>query len=426
MRALHALLAATLAVAVVVVPVGGATSPAPGGSAGSVAPPVSGDAPGTAPLAQIGVPQTGEARSLNGTVDVLAPADGVPNRSTTTRVVLDIGPAVSVATNASNHALLTRRAVTRVREADDVDAALARELDRLKARTDALGRSQRAALRAFVAGEADARTTLLRLVRIDRAARALDDRRRSVVAAARARGANVPTERSAALDRELALYTGAVRARVAASLTGDAPPTRVYVSATRRGVTLATLTESGYVRETYRGGLRRTDGDPLDRQTARQVVAEAYPTVWAARRAVDAQSAQVARVRVTYTGGELAATVGAGNQRVFRDVHRQSFGVAGTNQVAINTRDGLQLVVNRSYPGGPMRVRVRTVDGESVDASITVGPEGGDSTPVGTTGPDGEFWTLTPSERFTIVAIRDQSVVFLTMDPLETPRAGRR
>lgn len=422
MRALHPLFAAVLALAVVAVPLGAATSGAPAG-APPAAPSPALDAR-SPPVAQVTPQQGATASTVNGSVEVLALAEDVANRSTTRRIVLDVGPAVSVDANASSHALRTRRALTRIREADDVDAALTRELGRLEARADALGRSQRAALGTFAAGEADARTTLLRLVRIDRAARALDDRRTSVVAAARTRGASVPAERSAALGSELGIYTGPVRARLAASLAGDAPPTRVFVSTTPRGVTLATLTESGYVRETYRGELRRTGGEPIDRQAATAAVARAYPTVWEARTAVDAQGSRISRVQVTYDGGELAATVGAGNGRVFRDVHRQSLSVAGTDATAVNTRDGLRISVNRSYAGGPMQIRVETVEGAPVNASLTVGPEGGDSAPVGSTGPDGERWTLTPADRFTIVAIRGQSVVFITMGPIDTPRAS--
>lgn len=410
MRALHPFLAALLAVAVVAVPIGATTAvPAPA-SQGHVAPPSD------------PAPQVDEGATLDGPVEVLALAEGVENRSTTAETALDVGPAVSIDANASSHELLTRRALARVRETDDPGAALADELSRLEARADALGRSQRAALRAFSAGQVDPRTTLHRLIQIDRTARALDDRRTSIVAAARARDADVPTERSETLGRELAIYTGPVRTRLAAALRGEAPQTQVYLSTTPRGVTLATITESGYVRETYRGELRRTGGTPLNRTAAQTAVARAYPSVWGARRAVTTQPAGVSEVRVTYNGGELAATVGSGNARVFRDVHRQSLGVAGTDATAINTRDGLRMVVNRSYAGGPMRVRVETVDGDPVNASVTVGPEGGDSAPVGRTGPDGEQWTLTPAERFTIVAIRGQSVVFITMDPVERPR----
>jgi hypothetical protein len=220
------------------------------------------------------------------------------------------------------------------------------------------------------------------------------------------------------------VYAGPVRERVGAALAGDAPPTRVYVSTTPRGVSLAALTESGYVRETYRGELRRAGRTALNRSAASAVVADAYPSVWAARQAVSVDPARLSVVRVTYDGGELAAGVGAGNRRVFRDVHRQSLVVAGTDETAVNTRDGLQIAVNRSYAGGPMRVRLTDADGDPVNASLTVGPAGGDSVPVGRTGPDGERWTLTPADRFTVVAIRDRSVVFVTMDPLATPRAG--
>jgi hypothetical protein len=397
-----------LALALVAVPVGTATTA---------------DVPVDRPAPQV---QQADGDSIDGPVEALVLADDVPNRSARRDVVIDVGPAVATATASSSRELLTRRAVTRVRTADDPRAALRAELDRIAARTDALGRSQRSTLRAFVEGEdePDARATLVALAEIDRTARALDDRRSRVVAAARQQGADIPAERSAALARELDIYAGPVRDRVAAALSGDAPPTRVFVSTTPRGVTLATLTESGYVRETYRGELRRTGAQALDRSAVRDAVSSAYPTVWDARRNVNVDPARLSTARVTYDGGELAATVGSGNRRVFRDVHRQSLGVAGTDQQAINTRDGLRLFVNRSYAGGPMRIRLETVDGEPVDANLTVGPEGGDSTPVGTTGPDGEQWVLTPDSRFTVVAIQGNSVVFITMDPLPAPQGG--
>jgi len=408
MRVPHALLAATLAVAVLLVPVGAATT------TGAPAQPTPAPAP-----------QVDEGAPPEQPVEVLALADEVANRSAVRETTLDVGPSVDTATDAASSELRTVRALARVRDADDPDAALADELDRIEARATDLRGRQRATLRAFAEGEADARSTLLSLVRIDQTARALDDRRERVVAAARGEGATVPSERSAALGRELAVHTGPLRDRVAAALSGEEPATRVYVSTTPRGVTLAALTDSGYVRETYRGELRRIGGEPLDRSAASDAVAAAYPSVWDARRAVDVDPARVSAVRVTYDGGELAATVGSGNGQVFRDVHRQSLGVAGTDQQAVNTRDGLRILVNRSYAGGPMRVQLRTVEGEPVAANLTIGPEGGESSPAGSTGPDGERWLLTPDERFTLVAIRGNSVVFITMDPLPAPRTER-
>lgn len=401
MRALHALLSVALAAAVAAVPVAGATFAAP---------------------AQ---PQADAPRTLEGSAEVLTLADGVSNRSATDGATLDLGPVLSAASEASSDELVTTRELARVREADDPDAALTDVLDRIAARADGLGRTQRAALGAFADGEADARTTLRTLVGVHREAAALADRRERVVDAARARGATVPEGRVAALDRELALYTGPVRARVAAALTGDAPPARTYLATTPRGVTLATLGESGYVRETYRGELRQTGASPLSASGARSAVERSYPALWDARIAVDAVLGRLSTVRVTYEGGELAATVGSGNERVFRDVHRQSLDVAGTGRQAINVRDGLRLTVDRSYAGGPMRVRLESrADETPVNGSLSVGPEGGDSVTIGPTGSDGERWVLTPGERFTIVAIVDQSVVFITMDPLDLPETA--
>ncbi len=407
MRALHALLAATLAVAVLLVPVGAATTT------------------GAPAVQQTPAPQVEDGPPPDRSVEVLTLADDVANRTATRETTLDVGPSVAAATDAASHELRTVRALARVRGADDPDAALSRELDRVGARAAGLGRQQRSALQAFAEGEADARSTLLVLARVDRAARALETRRERVVTAARGEGATVPSERSAALARELAVYTGPVRSHVAAALSGSEPSTRVYVSTTPRGVTLAALTDSGYVRETYRGERRRVDDASLTRSAAREAVAAAYPSLWGVRSAVDADPARVSTVRITYDGGELAATVGSGNGRVFRDVHRQSLGVAGTDRQAVNIRDGLRLAVNRSYAGGPMRIQLRTVAGDPVAADLTIGPEGGESSSVGTTGPDGERWLLTPDERFTLVAIRGNTVVFITMSPLAAPRTER-
>jgi hypothetical protein len=406
---MRALLAATVAVAVLLVPVGATTT----AGAPAVQPP------------PVQTPQVDDGAQPDRPVEVLTLVDDVANRSDIHETTLDVGPSVGIDTDATSHELQTVRALARVRDAETPDAALADELDRIEARATDLGGRQRSALRAFAEGETDARPTLVALVRIDQTARALDDRRERVVAAARGEGASVPTDRSVALARELAVYTGPVRERVAAALSGEAPATRVYVSTTPRGVTLAALTESDYVRETYRGELRRVGDEPLNRSAARDAVAAAYPSTWNVRRAADVDAARIAAVRVTYDGGELAATVGSGNGLTFRDVHRQSLGVAGTDQQAIYTRDGLRITVSRSYAGGPMRVQLQTVDGDPVTANLTIGPEGGESSPVGSTGPDGERWLLTPDERFTIVAIRGNAVVFITMPPLSSPRTER-
>ena len=59
-----------------------------------------------------------------------------------------------------------------------------------------------------------------------------------------------------------------------------------------------------------------------------------------------------------------------------------------------------------------------------VDANVTIGQGNRESELVGQTGPDGELWTLSPRERYTITAIRGNSVVVLSVRPATIPRIG--
>ena len=79
--------------------------------------------------------------------------------------------------------------------------------------------------------------------------------------------------------------------------------------------------------------------------------------------------------------------------------------------------------MNRTYPGGPLRVRLTQAEtGDPVDANVTIGRDGGESRLVGATGDDGELWTVSPGSRFTVTAIRGNSVVLVTISPSEPPR----
>jgi hypothetical protein len=187
-------------------------------------------------------------------------------------------------------------------------------------------------------------------------------------------------------------------------------------------VVLATMTEDAYLREAYRGDLRRTGGTGPTEAEAYAAVAERYPTVWAARDSTSFEGGRGnALVTVSYDGGSLVANVAGQTGAVFADAHRQALSTAGTGVQVTNTRDGLRMTVNRTYAGGPMQIELTDTEGNPVNATVSVGPEGGSSAPVGHTGEAGVVWALAPEERFTIVAIRGQSVVFLTMDPLATP-----
>ena len=406
MHVRHALVA-FLAVVAVTAPVAGAALAASHGPA--------------QPLSQV---DDRRSPSPAGTIAVLDSRHNVTNRSTVHGTYVDLGRAVSFGSNESSRKLLAIRAAARVREADNPTAALAAELERLESGTNGLGRSQRDALRAYASGDAGPRRTLVRLAHIDREARALDRRRERVAAAAARAGVSRPAERLAALERELDIYTGPVRAHAAAALTGRARPTRIYLAAAPRSVTLSTVTESAYLRETYRGDLRRTGGPVLNRSAATGIVARQYPTVWTRRERVSYAAGGNAVVEVDYDGGEFRAHIGTANRRVFRDVHRQQLPGAASNLTAVNTQSRIRMTVNRTYAGGPMRVRLTNLAGDPVNATVTMGPATGGLEQVGTTGPDGELWVVVPDVRFSVFAVRGNSLISLRrMDPLATPRA---
>lgn len=384
--------------------------------------------PGTdAPLAAApgGVAQT-QPTVLQGPIRVLDVQPNALNRSDVHEAYVDVGPAIGIATANASNRLGTLEAVERLRAVDEAErgAQLRNEVDRIERRADALAQVQRRALRAYVRNETTSTELLVRLARLDREARALEERNRRLSRLANRSDIAFDREQFDRLDRELGLYTGPVRARVAAALAGESPARRVYVAATPQGVVLSTLTDEAYLREAYRGDLRRPGEEELTPRDTLEAVASHYPEAWASRESATFDGGQIGRGQVEYAGGTLTAMVAGGNGRVFVDEHRQPLESAATSRTVVNTRDGLRLLVNRTYAGGPMRIELRDAGGNRVNANVTVGPEGGESASVGHTGADGVLWALPPGERFTVVAIRGQSVVFLTMDPLATPRAG--
>jgi len=88
-------------------------------------------------------------------------------------------------------------------------------------------------------------------------------------------------------------------------------------------------------------------------------------------------------------------------------------------QRTTKVQDGLEVTVDRSYVGGPLRVTVINADtGESVDATVRIGQNGQESQSVGTTDGPGSVWTLTPDGEFTITVIsEDNSAAFLQLQP---------
>jgi hypothetical protein len=342
---------------------------------------------------------------------------------------VDLGPALGISTNATTDHLRTRAMVERVESANTTTQRrdrLRTALRNLEARVDDLDARQTTAVAAYGRGEIDSHDLLVTLVRVRIAAEELGDRRNRIESlAAETRGFDIDRGRLASISNRLSAFTGPVRAHAQAVLTGEAAPHRFYVATGPESVTLSTILDDMYLREAYRGDLRNGDGDAIELEVALDIVSSNYPVIWNTTR----EQTQVFGgggtypVRIAHGRGDLTAFVDSDARVVYAEHQRRPLASMVADRRVEGTGDGIRLVVNQTYPGGPAQIRVvDTVTGDPVDATVSMSIEAGAATRLGTTGDDGVFWTLSPYRRYTItVDGRDESVEAV-VDPGAPPR----
>jgi hypothetical protein len=299
-------------------------------------------------------------------------------------------------------------------------------LARLDDRVTALERRERGALAAFNAGDMTTGTYLRELAAID--ARA-DELSRSLTQLYEfvdsMRDPPVSPARIAELKTRLVGLRGPVRDRVGETMTGSAPPLRVFVETSDTAVVLATVTGSEfnrqYVREAYLPSARNPDGTDrfrtdrgYDLEAARSRASELYP--WTFDNAgptstglrtgepylyrAGVYSVTVDHPHGTATQGDLVTYIDGATGEVFREVQFKDLSEVPTGEPRVNRSEGLELAVNRTHAGGPISIRVReNVTGVPASATVSV-----DGEPVGVTGSDGRLWTIAPRESFTVTA----------------------
>ncbi|PSQ09432.1 hypothetical protein BRC93_12785 [Halobacteriales archaeon QS_5_70_15] len=323
------------------------------------------------------------------------------------------------------------------------EVAVERAIARLTDRVAALERRERAALAAFNEGDMSARAYLRELAvvnaRADGLSRSLTQLYEYVDSM---RESPVSPARIAELKSRLVGLRGPVRDRVAGAMRGGDDPVRVFVETSETAVVLATVTGSEfnrqYVREAYLPGVRdpggtdrfRTDRG-YDLEAARTRASELYP--WTFENAgptstglrtgepylyrAGVYSVTVDHPHGTAGQGDLVTYIDGATGDVFREVQFKDVSEVPTAEPLANRSDGLYLAVNRTHPGGPVSVRVRSnATGDPVDATVSV-----DGEPVGRTGSDGRFWTVASREAFTVTATAgDRNVTVGPMLPADT------
>jgi len=345
------------------------------------------------------------------------------------RATIDLGPSLGLDSNSTAARLRTLEMVERV-EAADGDTRqrfILGELNRIEQGVITLQSRQRAAITSYGDGDISGKQLLIRLAQIDETAEELERRRAQLSAlAADTEDFAVDQSRLAAVERELDTFSGPVRTYAVRVLAGDAPPTRFAIATGENSVVLTAIRGERLIREAYRGDRRRRTGNSMDPETALNITAESYPSIWDRTR----NSTEVVgsgdsfRVSVSHASGTLTAFIDSGSGDVFKEFQTRQVDSMYLGPTRTNVRDDLRLTVNRSYAGAPFQVRLTSAStGGPVDANITVGlAEEERSDFVGRTGTDGVLRTLTPREAFTVTAIRGNAVVIVRVDPAPVPR----
>jgi hypothetical protein len=421
MRALPVIAAALLVCSAVVgATAAGVDGPATTGSAERDAPPPAALPPGVAQA---------NGQSAGRQINVLDVPPGSVERWGVEQEYVDLGPALALSTNATTDRLRTLAMIERVEAANTTAERrdrLQTALVDLEGRVDELEQRQTTAVAAYGRGELGSRELLVALVRVSIAAEELNDRRTRIeTLAADTRGFDIDRGRLASISNRLSAFTGPVRAHAATVLRGEAEPHRFYIATGPRSVTVSTILDDTYIRESYRGDLRNGRGDAMELEVALDIVASSYPVIWNTTREQTQVfgGGETYPVRIAHSRGDLTAFVDSNARVVYAEHQRRPLASVVADQRVEETGDGHRLVVNQTYPGGPAQIRVvDDVTGEPVDATVSLAIETGTARQLGATGDDGVLWTLSPYRQYTVTAEGRGGSVDATLAPGTPPR----
>lgn len=300
---------------------------------------------------------------------------------------------------------------------------------RVENRIISLKAEEKRVTKTFSNGTISERDYLHALARIDAEAEEL----RNVTRAIQERADSIQDFGMPNIEREinakLVALEGPVRDHISQSIRGTSSSARVYVETADTGVVLSTIIGGTYVREILRADRRdQSASGSMTLQQAQNRVFEAYP--WAAENPAggietDPYGSNIYSVSIEHSHGTLVTYVDGGTEKVFKEVQYKRLtgknslppgpSVQNTTTSTLDTSENVTLTVNRTYPGGPLRVKLTNETGAPLDGRITVAGE-----PVGRTNSNGVLWTLGPAEQFRVSATYEDTTVNVTATPVES------
>lgn len=405
MRSLALLAALALSLALVA-PAGVGAAGTPVGTSTAVDTPHDSGAEAMAPA------QTDDANESNQTRVLVVP-DGAVQRSEIDTASLNLGPAAQFNGNVTAVEVETAAVVEYI-EAADTDSEQSRRIIEASSNVETdiitLRERQQTAIQAFNNGDLSPEEFVIELATIAAKADALEGRiDRLTTLADDIEGFSL--SRPDEIQWELRAFGGPVRERAVGAIRGTENSTQFFVTTGPKGYELATIDDGTYRREAFRGAVPSGDGDAtMEPSEAINVTQENYPEI--ARQGDPSATTSGTTNIVTITGERrtLTAFVDSGSERVFKEYQQFALDAYDTGSATSNTISGINVTVNRTYPGGPLQISVTDAEtGEPIDLAITLSQGQAERTTVGRTGDDGTVWAVSPRGSYTVLAVGDET-----------------
>lgn len=220
------------------------------------------------------------------------------------------------------------------------------------------------------------------------------------------------TNRLLRVEAELAMLNSPLRDLVADIVTGVTPPRTLFLGVGGVGITLSTVQSGSFIHDTVRFDNFADEPGTSDASEALDRWAMLYPDVWD-DGAVEFTGLNGAyRAALPFSGGTLVSYLDASTLGVYSESQSKTVADLPTGPPVTTTRDELVVTVNRTYPGGPLRVAFRSDADTPLDGVVRV-----NGRRVGTTGDDGVLWTIGPAEQFAITVDYGDRQVALVVTP---------
>ncbi|MFB6146629.1 MAG: hypothetical protein ABEJ08_02975 [Halobacteriaceae archaeon] len=300
---------------------------------------------------------------------------------------------------------------TRVSSMDARRRILKQSLDELAAEAQRLTAEERQARRAVLSGDRSLAQYAATLGRLDaRADQLWTALGRVENFSSRVQPSAPVLTRIYEVEGRLSPFRGSIREAFASRVTTGTPvDTRVHIWVAATGFAVAEKRFLRYHREAYRADNFDAAPAATSGRDGFRLLGELYPVLLSQSpsRRIRSRGTAGYRFVLNYPGGRLVSQVDSSTRQVYGETWTVQLDSYRPGPAVRNSSGNVTLAVNRTFPGGPLRVRVTNATGRPLSARIAV-----NGTPVGPTGADGTLWALSPAGRYSVTADRgDQEVV---------------